>query len=181
MRPRGRTRPENEVGTILVAVAARLRSGMEPAQAWTQSLQGQSRTIAEPLQAQIAPSSQHRPRVRGPAAATAAIDSALAARDVAGQLGAELADVLETCAAGIEEAGRAAADRSAALGGPRATARLLGWLPLGGLVVGTGMGADPLGWLLGTGWGWVTLAAATGLTAAGHLWIRKLIRMAERA
>ncbi|MPV48952.1 type II secretion protein F [Pseudactinotalea sp. HY160] len=184
-RARSTGRPENEVGTVLVAVAARLRAGMAPEVAWQRSLRGASPPVAEALRAELTGVDTRNTRRRGGrsrgAAVRTAVDSAMAAREVAAGLGAELAVVLDACADGIEEAGRAASDRAGALGGPRATARLLGWLPLGGLVLGTGLGADPLGWLLGSWWGAAVGLLAIGLTVAGHLWIHSLVAGAERA
>lgn len=183
---RHHVRPESEVGTVLVAVAARLRAGMAPAAAWEHSLRRASAPVARDLRVALAggrlPAPRRAGRARGPrAAASSAAYSAAAARDVADRLGAELAGVLDQCAAGIEEAGRAAADRASSLGAPRATARLLGWLPLGGLVLGTGLGADPLGWLFGSWWGLVVTLIAVALTVAGHMWIGALVAAAERA
>lgn len=57
----------------------------------------------------------------------------------------------------------------AQLAGPRATVRVLALLPLIGLGMGLLMGADPVGFLLGTPWGWACLVLAALLEAAGTL------------
>src|SRR5690606_13925557 len=70
----------------------------------------------------------------------AALAATVAACRLTHELGAPLADVLERCAHGITEAAQAQDARRVALAGPRSTARLLGWLPVAGLLLGTGMG-----------------------------------------
>jgi tight adherence protein B len=61
---------------------------------------------------------------------------------------------------------------------PRASAALLAGLPLLGLAMGSGIGADPWGVLTGTGVGQVLLVAGVGLEGAGLAWSRRLIARA---
>ena len=68
---------------------------------------------------------------------------------------------------------------TAQLAGPRATARLLAGLPVVGVALGAGLGADPLGFLLGTGAGAACLAVGGVLVALGLLWTRALVRSVE--
>ncbi|MCP3426979.1 hypothetical protein NBM05_13410 [Rothia sp. AR01] len=98
---------------------------------------------------------------------------------VSGITGAPLAEVLTRVARGIEDALDAADAREAAVAGPRSTGRLLAALPLLGLILGTLMGTDPVGTLLGTGWGRVALLVGLALSGAGMLWSRSLICAAE--
>jgi tight adherence protein B len=67
-----------------------------------------------------------------------------------------------------------------ALAGPRATARLLALLPVGGVALGTLLGARPLRVLTETSAGWALLFAGAGLQAAGLRWTVALVRSAER-
>jgi len=91
----------------------------------------------------------------GLAAAVAQLaDSARAAEDVRVQLEAELA-------------------------GPRATARTLAFLPLVGMGFGVMMGADPLGWLLGSPIGWGCLVMGSALTALGAWWTARIAARVE--
>ncbi|MBZ2197335.1 type II secretion protein F [Ruania sp. N2-46] len=115
----------------------------------------------------------------GPDAAQVA--GAIAACRIAHRVGTPLADVLERCASGIVESAEAASARRTALAGPRSTARLLAWLPLAGVLLGTGLGADPLGVLLGGGIGGWCLVLGVGLVVAGRRWVATLVRRAERA
>ena len=66
----------------------------------------------------------------------------------------------------------------AELAGPRATAGMLAILPLAGLVLAAGLGADPLHVLLETPVGWVCLVAGLGLDGLGLLWTGRLVTRA---
>ena len=92
--------------------------------------------------------------------------------------GAPVAAVLERLAGTLEADHDAAEQRETALAGPRATVRLLSWLPLVGLGLGMLMGVDPLGALLGSPVGWSVLAAGVGCAAAGRVWSARMIRQA---
>ena len=72
---------------------------------------------------------------------------------VSGRSGAGLAAVLDRVAAALRSDEDAHAEVTAALGPPRATAKMLATLPVVGVVLGTAMGVDPLDFLLTTGLG----------------------------
>jgi tight adherence protein B len=67
-----------------------------------------------------------------------------------------------------------------ATAGPRASAYLLAGLPVLGLVMGGGVGADPWRVLTTTGTGRVLLVVGVGLELAGLHWSRHLVRRAVR-
>lgn len=94
--------------------------------------------------------------------------------------GAPVAAVLDRLAAALEADHDAAALRETALAGPRATVRLLSWLPFVGLGLGMVMGVDPLAALFGSPVGWTVLAAGVGFAAAGRTWSAKMISAAAR-
>jgi len=98
--------------------------------------------------------------------------------DVAESSGCPLADLLARFAAQLEAEEDAEAARQTALAGPKATVRLLSWLPLLGLGLGMALGVDPLGILLGNPWGVATFVAGLVLTAAGRMWSSKLVAAA---
>ena len=98
--------------------------------------------------------------------------------DVCEASGAPVAGVLERLAGTLEADQDAAGQRETALAGPRATVRLLSWLPLVGLGLGMLMGVDPLGALLGSPVGWSVLAAGVGCAAVGRVWSARMIRQA---
>ncbi len=90
--------------------------------------------------------------------------------------GAPLSTVLTRYAGQLDDARDAAADRDAALAGPRATVRLLTWLPAGGVVLGYLLGGNPLQVLTGTPAGWAATVAGCGFWLAGRIWSRRLVR-----
>ena len=101
--------------------------------------------------------------------------------DAAEASGCPLADVLARFAAHLETEEDAEAARQTALAGPRATVRLLTWLPLSGLALGLLLGVDPVATLLRNPWGLAALAAGVALTAVGRLWSSRLVRAAAEA
>jgi tight adherence protein B len=68
----------------------------------------------------------------------------------------------------------------AQLAGPRATARMLSFLPIIGLMLGVLLGADPVRWLLGDPIGWLCLIAGVGFTALGLVWTSRIARNVEQ-
>lgn len=92
--------------------------------------------------------------------------------------GAAMAGVLNRLAASIEAEQDAAAMRETALAGPRATVRLLSWLPFVGLGLGMAMGVDPVGALLGSVVGWAVLAIGVAFALAGWAWSIRMISAA---
>ncbi len=107
--------------------------------------------------------------------------AAHAAARLAHELGAPAATVLDEVLRTAEDEADAAVRRDTALAGPAASARVLGWLPAFGLVVGLVLGADPAAVLLDPDGGWVLLAGGVGVAAAGHRWTAHLVRGAVRA
>ncbi len=105
-------------------------------------------------------------------------DQLAACFDIAEASGCPLADILTRFAAQLDAEDDAEAARQTALAGPRATVRLLTWLPVLGLGLGTLLGVDPLRTLLGTPLGMAALAAGSVLTAAGRIWSASLVRSA---
>jgi len=100
---------------------------------------------------------------------------------VAEQHGGALAAALDRVASTLRAREMARRRIALELAAPKATARLLAALPVLGLLIGTASGADPLGVLIGTGWGWALLAAGIGLDLAGIAWVGRIARTAERA
>lgn len=94
--------------------------------------------------------------------------------------GAPLADVLDRYALQLEAGLDASAARDTALAGPKATVRLLAWLPVFGLVLGYLIGADPLTVLFGSPFGLAVLSLGLTLMAVGRLWSHRLVTNAAR-
>lgn len=188
--PRRRPAGTADLGVVATEVATRLRAGADVETAWRLTL----------VRAGLVPDGERTPVVgedgvpqpllalagrgggsRTDEATRGALPGTLAACRLTHELGAPLAEVLDRCAAGLTEAGQARAARSVALAGPRATARLLGWLPLLGLSLGAAVGADPVGVLLGGGIGSAGVVAGAVLMLLGHRWVARLERAARRA
>lgn len=101
--------------------------------------------------------------------------------DVAETSGCPLADLLTRFAAQLEAEEDSEAARQTALAGPKATVRLLSWLPVLGLALGMALGVDPLGILLGNFLGVATLIMGLLLTVAGRVWSSRLVASAVGA
>lgn len=140
-------------GEALALAAARLRAGADPARAWD------GFEVSED----------------GPATTTVR-----AAERLALELGAPLAEVLDEVAAGVADDESAEAERRAALAGPATTARVLVWLPAGGVVLGLALGADLVGVALDGRIGSASVVVGGLLLLAGRAWTRVLVRAARR-
>jgi tight adherence protein B len=68
----------------------------------------------------------------------------------------------------------------AELAGPRATATLLAFLPMVGVLMAAGLGARPVHVLLHTPIGWGLLVGGVGLDLLGVWWTGRIVRMAVR-
>jgi tight adherence protein B len=93
--------------------------------------------------------------------------------------GAGLAQAADRLAIAQAESELARAELSAQLVGPRTTARVLAGLPILGMLLGSGLGASPLTWLIGSLWGWLILTIGCALEVAGLWWIARLTRSVE--
>lgn len=149
---------------LVAAVAALLRSGMGVEAAWEAALQdaGASERTAEtalahPDFARVAPS----------------IRAALA---LSRTLGIALAETLDAIVGTLEEAAENARLMEVAQAGPQATAHLLSGLPLLGVVLAAGLGANPLQFFTQTWFGLVVLAAGGLLWVGGRTWVKHLVR-----
>lgn len=140
-------------GEALALVAARLRAGAEPEQAWDDI------------------------RLDGDGAAGATVT---AARALALELGAPLAELLDEVGSGVADDESAAAERRAALAGPAATGRVLGWLPVAGVLLALALGADVVAVAADGGVGTASVVGGAVLVVVGRVWTRALVRRAEQ-
>jgi tight adherence protein B len=93
--------------------------------------------------------------------------------------GAALAELLGRLAGQLEARDDRNRALETALAGPRATQRMLGWLPVFGIGLAQLLGAHPIGVLLGTPVGRACLIAGTALWLANRVWSARLLRAAR--
>lgn len=150
----------------LAAVAAASRAGATAEEAWL-AWAG----------AEVVLEQDGAPPLSGPE--PVATEARAAAR-LAHRAGIPLADVLDALA--TVERSRSAGERAreAAMAGPRASARLLAWLPVAGLGFAAIVEPGVVHLVVGTPLGWVLLATGLGLTLAGRKWMAASLAAAER-
>jgi tight adherence protein B len=101
-----------------------------------------------------------------------------AAVRLSARTGCSLAAVVTAVEDDLRARARADTELRAAVAGPRASATVLAGLPVLGLLMGSGVGADPWRVLTTTGTGTVLLLAGVGLEVAGLVWSERLVRQA---
>ncbi|RZU34280.1 type II secretion system F family protein [Blastococcus saxobsidens] len=112
------------------------------------------------------------------------LTGALARLSAAVALSARTGCSLATVVSAVEDDLRARLRRRrellVATAGPRSSARLLAGLPVLGLALGSGAGADPWGVLTTTGTGQALLVGGVALEVAGIAWTGRLVRRIAR-
>jgi Flp pilus assembly protein TadB len=114
-------------------------------------------------------------RSTGPLSTVDIRASVAAAVELAERTGAPLADLLDRLDTELRSARRAEEAARAQVSGARASALLLAALPVAGVALGYGLGADPLRILLHTGLGALCAAGAVTLQLAGLAWSDRLV------
>jgi tight adherence protein B len=100
---------------------------------------------------------------------------------VAERAGAPLAHVLDRVATAVRDDAEVDRDVQAEAAPARATGRLMAVLPVLGLSLGAGMGADPVHVLTGTVMGASCLAGGVLLACAGIVWVDRIVASVEAA
>ncbi|MDR1393390.1 MAG: hypothetical protein LBJ62_05425 [Bifidobacteriaceae bacterium] len=163
--------PESDLDALseaLSQVTALARAGLSGPEVW-RPLLGQTGYDLDTWAASLkdTPTGPH-------AAAVAAIQR------IAQSVGASTADLLDAVVKAVDQAQETDDAREAAIAGPKSSARLLRFLPLLGLLLGTAMGAQPVPILLGGGLGSIALGVGVGLMLLGQVWSSALVRSASR-
>jgi tight adherence protein B len=110
----------------------------------------------------------------------AALDRVSAGVLLSARTGCSLAAVAAAVEDDLRAGQRLRQELRTATAGPRASAMLLAGLPLVGLSMGSGVGADPWRVLTTTGPGQVLLVVGVALEVLGLLWSERLVRRAVR-
>lgn len=180
LRRRGRAsrlrrQRSEEALAALVALASELRAGLPPELA----LVNASTTVWPTALAAIRLDGDVPDALRADAATTPVLRSLAACWQVGASSGSGLANAVDRLAQSHREADDVRGQLEVQLAGPRATARMLALLPLIGIAMGAMLGADPLGFLLGSPVGIACLAAGVGLTAVGMWWTNRIAARVE--
>jgi tight adherence protein B len=163
----------------LGALSAELRTGrsLEAAIRAAASACGNEQTGRALLGAVRAPEQSPAGDGEGLAGPLARISAAV---QVSGRTGCSLAEVVSAVEDDLRHRHRHEQELRSATAGPRAGALLLAGLPVLGLAMGSGVGADPWKVLTTTGTGQMLLVAGVGLELAGVAWAGRLVRRAVR-
>ncbi|WP_295122698.1 type II secretion system F family protein [uncultured Leifsonia sp.] len=121
-----------------------------------------------------------RPRRRAPDPVDHGAATIAAVWSVAEHAGAPLSPALRGAAASLRDRAETVRDVRTSLAGPRATARLMAWLPAVGVGMAYAIGVDVVGALVGSPLGWGAGVAGLSLMAAGRAWTARLVGEASR-
>lgn len=165
------------VGLLVANVAALLRSGAAPGHAWVTAAGVRVDQQGVPDRDDLLVVVGARGSVEAPGQVAAVVAASRLAADVGAPLGTVLASIAQALAAEAE----ARADREASLAGPAATARVLLWLPVVGIVLGLALGVDPVTTALSGGVGSAGLVVGAALLLVGRRWSGRLVDRARTA
>ena len=183
LRQQALERRQDAVVDLCTALAAELRAGVAAPEALERTAFGPAHAEVVVRRALSAARSggDVAQGLRWDAAAPGAegLGAVAACWEVAMGSGAAMSPALRMLARGLRAEQAHRREVAATLAAPRATARLLALLPGVGILMGTGLGVDPLGLLLGTPLGAVLLVTGGGLALVGMIWTERLARAAD--
>lgn len=179
-------REEVVLADYLTTVAARLRAGASVPVALSAAAERAEVAAGQPRGAASVPAVVQQLRAASRIAASGGdVGTAFAEVTSIGPLvslaashGIPLAGLCEQAHAHLEQSQRHRRATAASLQGPRTTALVLTLLPGVGILMGTVMGADPLGLLFGGGLGGILLVVGVGLCCAGFAWAQVVLNRA---
>lgn len=183
VRRRRMLREEAVLADYLTTVAARLRAGASVPVALSAAAE-RAEDVARPSHGAVAVVQQLCTASRIAASggdvgtAFAKVTSIGPLVSLAASHGIPLAGLCEQAHAHLEQVQRHRGSTAASLQGPRTTALVLTLLPVVGILMGTAMGADPLGLLFGGGLGGILLVVGVGLCCAGFAWAQVVLNRA---
>lgn len=170
----------DEVAEAVEALAAELAGGMLPVHALAHIAEDVELLEPAAFAAQFGGSVSEALRISGSEPGADQLTDLAAAWEIVERSGAPMASVLERLAASMRDEREILREISAGVGPAKATSRLMAVLPAFGLVLGSGLGADPVDTLFNTLVGSVLLAAGCTLSAIGVLWVDRIAVRAGR-
>lgn len=181
LRKRPRPEPDLVMAQALRALAAELRAGSTPARAleaaggdpslWPRAVV--SAHFGEDVAVGLARDARESPQHRRLLLHLAACWKVGVAQ------GAGVASTVERLALSARSQHELQSTLRGELASSRATVRLLALLPVVGIAMGYLLGADPIGWFLGSPIGFALLSVAIALTGVGVWWTRRIVRRIE--
>jgi len=163
------------VASSLLRLAVLLQAGIAPAGAW-RHLAESGDSAAERVVHETAAGLSIPDAIL---AVGGAWKDVAAAWQVATVVGAPLAESLRGLAEALRDAHEAADDVRIALAEPAGSARLMLWLPVLGVALGSALGFETLPVLVSTPLGWACLSSGVGLLALARGWTGSLVRKAQ--
>ena len=183
LRQRALERRRVAVVDLCAALAAELRAGVPSPEALERTAHvPSSADVVVPRALQAARSSgdvAHGLRWDATAPGAEGLRAVAACWEVAMGSGAAMSPALSLLVRGLRAEQAHRREVAATLAAPRATARLLALLPGVGILMGTGLGVDPMGLLLGTPLGALLLVTGGGLALLGVIWTERLAQAAD--
>lgn len=167
----------SETATFLRAWSAELRSGLAPVDA-ARAAAGDD-AVWNPIRIASAVDVPDALLAVAAKPGGEALVDAAAAWSIADTTGAPLAVVLGRVADAVQAIVDVDREVAVEAAPARATARLMAFLPVIGILLGTTLGADPVGVLVGTGLGVACLVLGLALACLGLWWIERLVVAAE--
>ena len=177
-----RRRPGDEadaVAALAESLAVLLDAGLTPRSAWSAAAEHR----IHPMAARVVASLRAQPSCARALLDTASTDdlrTIAAAWTVAEASGAPLGHVLRVVAEALRDIAEGEREAEVALSGPRASARLISWLPVVGALLAASLGTDLVATATTTT-GAVALGSGAALMLTGRLWMRGLVRRALAA
>jgi tight adherence protein B len=169
------------------AMAAELRSGRASAEAFAAAVQAGPTRLSAALQSAVAVGRRGDNGDLADAVARVAetpgcdgLRAVVACWQVAAASGAALAPAIDRVADALQDEIDLGREVSSIMAGPRATVHVLAGLPVIGLLLGTAIGARPMGFLFGSAPGVGCLVGAVVLDGLGIGWSRRIARRAAR-
>lgn len=181
-RRRNEPTPTEKLGAALRSLASELRAGVAPGEAlaraagipplWPNALT--AARLGEPVDSGFLVDAERD------AALAASLRQLAACWHVGVTRGSGLAVSVERLALSLRTQQELQTTLRNELAAPRATSRMLAFLPVVGVGMGYLLGADPIAWFLSSSIGAVVFAIALALTLAGSAWTRAIVRRVDR-